>query len=80
MGLNAESYRADITVTLDQAIEVPEDSSISISSEGLLGGNFVEIVPGGSPFPLEAGAEIEDTQGAISLISLLSKFVSGDAE
>ena len=49
-----------------------------IASEGLLGGNFVEIVPGGALDNFEAGAEIEDTQGAVSLISLLLKFVTGD--
>ena len=48
-----------------------------ISSEGLLGGNFIELVPGGSDTNLAPGAEIEDTQGAVSLITLLMKFVSG---
>ena len=57
--------------------EIPDDSAIVIYSEGLLGGNFVEIMPGGSPFNLEEDAEITDTQGAVSLISLLLKFVSG---
>lgn len=56
---------------------VPDDSSIIISSEGLLGGNFVEVMPGGSPFNLEPGDEVLDTQGAVSLISLLVKFVAG---
>ena len=51
-----------------------------IAQEGLLGGNFVEIVPGGSPFYYEPGQEMEDTQGAVSLISLLLKFVSGGEE
>ena len=44
----------------------------------MLGGNFVEIVPGGSLGNFEDGAEIEDTQGAVSLISLLLKFVTGE--
>jgi phospholipid/cholesterol/gamma-HCH transport system substrate-binding protein len=57
---------------------VPDDSAIVISSEGLLGGNFVEVMPGGSPFYFEPGDQIEDTQGAVSLISLLVKFVAGD--
>ena len=59
---------------------VPDDSSVVISSEGLLGGNFVEVMPGGSPFNLEAGEEVLDTQGAVSLISLLVKFVAGGEE
>jgi phospholipid/cholesterol/gamma-HCH transport system substrate-binding protein len=77
VALNNITYRAETTVTLNEATQIPDDSAIVISSEGLLGGNFVEIVPGGSPFNFEPGSEITDTQGAVSLISLLLKFVSG---
>jgi len=78
--LNAETFRADTMFTVKQGIEIPDDSAISIASEGLLGGNFVEIIPGGSPFNLDPGAEIEDTQSSVSLITLLLKFVSGGEE
>lgn len=77
VALNAETYRADTSFTVKDGIRIPDDSAVVVSSEGLLGGNFVEIVPGGSPFYFEAGQEMEDTQGAVSLISLLLKFVSG---
>ncbi|MFD0979365.1 outer membrane lipid asymmetry maintenance protein MlaD [Tropicimonas aquimaris] len=76
LDLNRQTFRADVTLNVAGDLEVPEDSSIAISSEGLLGGNFVELVPGGSPFNLEPGSEIEDTQGALSLLGLLAKFVS----
>ncbi|PRY25291.1 phospholipid/cholesterol/gamma-HCH transport system substrate-binding protein [Aliiruegeria haliotis] len=80
VALNPETFRADVVVNLGGGFDVPEDSSIAISSEGLLGGNYVELVPGGSPFNLETGDEIEDTQGALSLIGLLAKFVSSASE
>ncbi|MCO6382901.1 outer membrane lipid asymmetry maintenance protein MlaD [Oceanicola sp. 502str15] len=80
LDLNAQTFRAEATFGIAEGIELPEDSSAAISSEGLLGGNFIEIIPGGSPFNLEAGGEIVDTQGAISLIGLLTKFVSGSGE
>lgn len=76
--LNPESYRADTTFSVANGIEIPDDSAVVISSEGLLGGNFVEVMPGGSPFYFAAGDQVEDTQGAVSLISLLVKFVAGD--
>lgn len=78
VSLNPDTYRADTTFTIADGILVPDDSAIVISSEGLLGGNFVEVMPGGSPFFFDPGDEIEDTQGAVSLISLLVKFVAGD--
>lgn len=77
VSLNAETYRADTTISVRSDTQIPDDSAIVITSEGLLGGNFVEIVPGGSPFYLSDGDEIIDTQGAVSLISLLLRFVSG---
>jgi phospholipid/cholesterol/gamma-HCH transport system substrate-binding protein len=73
--LNPTTYFADVVVDLDQNILLPTDSAILISSEGLLGGNFVELVPGGMPDNLAPGDEIEDTQGAVSLVQLLLKFV-----
>lgn len=78
--LNPETFRADTVVSVRQGISIPDDSAIVVASEGLLGGNFVEVVPGGSPFSFEPGATVEDTQGAVSLISLLLKFVSGQSE
>ncbi|WP_299962753.1 outer membrane lipid asymmetry maintenance protein MlaD [uncultured Roseobacter sp.] len=78
--LNPETFRAETTVALRQGIDIPDDSAIVVSSEGLLGGNFVEIMPGGSPFFFEAGDTITDTQGAVSLVSLLLRFVSGSGE
>jgi len=80
LALNAETFRADTVFNVDNEIEIPDDSAISISSEGLLGGSFVEVIPGGSPFNLDPGGEIEDTQSSVSLVNLLLKFVSGSSE
>ncbi|WP_323785893.1 outer membrane lipid asymmetry maintenance protein MlaD [Thalassovita sp.] len=76
IALNSQTFRADTTFSIKDGIDIPDDSAVVVASEGLLGGNFMEIVPGGSPFNLTAGDEIEDTQGAVSLVSLLLKFVS----
>lgn len=73
--LNPDTYMADAVVSIDKSIKLPTDSAILISSEGLLGGNYIELQPGGMPDMLAPGDEIEDTQGAVSLVSLLMKFV-----
>lgn len=77
--LNPQTYFADMTISVQNGIELPEDTALLVSSEGLLGGNFMELVPGGMPMNLAAGDEIVDTQGSVSLISLLMKFVGGSA-
>ena len=78
--LNPQTFFADAMISVQNPIQLPTDSAILISSEGLLGGNFVEIVPGGAPDNLAPGDEIEDTQGAVSLISLLMAFVGGGSD
>jgi phospholipid/cholesterol/gamma-HCH transport system substrate-binding protein len=78
--LNPQTFRADTTFTIDGKLRLPEDSAVAISSEGLLGGNFVEILPGGSPFDLEPGSAIEDTQSSVSLVQLLLRFVTGSED
>ena len=78
--LDPTTFRADASLSVDDIVVLPEDTAVIISSEGLLGGSFVELLPGGSPFNLEPGAEIEDTQSSVSIVQLLLRFVSGSDE
>ena len=74
--LNSETYRAESILSVRNDVRIPDDSALVVASEGLLGGSFVEVIPGASLDYLEAGDEIIDTQGSVSLIQLLLKFVS----
>ena len=80
LALDPQTFFADATFTLRNDVLLPDDSTVLIASEGLLGGTFVELQPGGSLDNLAPGDEIEDTQGAVSVISLLMKFVGGSDE
>ena len=77
LSLNVETYRAEAELAIENEVDIPEDSALTVSSEGLLGGNFIEIIPGASYEYMQPGDEFLDTQGSVSLISLLLKFVSG---
>ena len=77
LNLNLQTYRAEAALVIENEIEIPDDSALTVSSEGLLGGNFIEIIPGASFEYMQPGDEFLDTQGSVSLISLLLKFVSG---
>ena len=78
--LNPETFRGEAQLAVAEGVLIPDDSAAKIASDGLLGGSFVEIVPGGSLDNFAPGSEIEDTQGAISLIALLLRFVTGEGE
>ncbi|GAB5445632.1 outer membrane lipid asymmetry maintenance protein MlaD [Gymnodinialimonas sp.] len=80
MELNPQTFLAETTFSVASDIILPDDSAIAIASESLLGGSYVEVIPGGSPFNLEAGGEILDTQSSVSLITLLLRFVGGAAD
>ncbi len=80
LSLNPETYRADVGFSVLSDIAVPSDSAVAISSEGLLGGNFVELLPGGSFDYLAADDEIYDTQSSVSLVTLLLRYVGGNGD
>jgi phospholipid/cholesterol/gamma-HCH transport system substrate-binding protein len=75
--LDPASYQAKVTLTVRDGLEIPEDSDVKIASESLLGGSFVEVTPGASEFMLQAGDEILNTQGSVSLLNLLMRFGTG---
>ena len=76
MRLDPESFRAEVLFSLRNDLKIPDDSGVAVSQDGLLGGSFVEVIPGGSEFELQDGAEFLDTQGSVSLVSLLLRFAS----
>lgn len=75
--LDPTTYQAQATFTVPSDLQVPEDSDVKISSEGLLGGNFFDLQPGASETLLASGDEITNTQGAIDLLNLLMRFGTG---
>lgn len=80
VSLNPVTYMADARLTIPEDIALPSDSAALIQTDGLLGGAYIQIQPGGSSDNLAPGAEIEDVQGAVSLLSLMMKFVDSQAQ
>lgn len=78
LNLDQETYLATTRFAVTGDIKIPDDSEVAVASEGLLGGAFVEIVPGVSDFMLGEGDEILNTQSAVSLLNLLIRFVTSD--
>lgn len=81
--LDPKTYMAVLHMSIRSDVVLPDDSSIKISAEGLLGGNYLNIEPGGSFDVLASGGEIIYTQGSIDLMSLLGQAifaVGGDGD
>ena len=78
--LDLETYDAVVFMTISEEIKIPEDSSAKITSQGLLGTNYIEIEPGWSDTMLMDGEVIELTQGSVDIMDLLGKAVFGGAQ
>lgn len=73
--IDPKTYLARVTFSVEPTIKLPADTSAAITSEGLLGGNFVDLAPGGDPKMLQPGERIAYTQDAVDLVQMLGKFV-----
>lgn len=71
--LNTENYMARVEMTLDPAVSLSDDTAAKITSEGLLGGKFIAMDPGGSETKLAEGSLMTVTQGAVDIWSLISQ-------
>lgn len=80
IAFDAEDYRAVVGLRIENGYDrIPDDSDASIQTQGLLGGKYVGIGPGGSETFLADGSQIEFTQSAIVLESLVNKFFANFA-
>lgn len=75
-GIDPESFEARVTLTVDSAVKLPTDSSVRIVPDGLLGGNFIEITPGGAAELVEPGGTLTNTRGAVNVVELVSRIVT----
>lgn len=74
--LDPQTYQAVLLMSLDSAVKLPVDSAAAITSEGLLGGNYIALQPGGETAMLKDGDEIAETQGAVDMMGLIGQVVN----
>ena len=73
--LDPVTYAARIVMSLDERIRIPADSSARITAASLLGGNYLELIPGADEDMMQPGEVIYDTRDPVSLTDLLGKAV-----
>ncbi|MEM0944369.1 MAG: outer membrane lipid asymmetry maintenance protein MlaD [Pseudomonadota bacterium] len=77
MELDPRSFKAQVTLSLNEDIELADDSGVRTASESLLSDSYVAIVPGFGDIMLEAGDEIDVLQDCVNLMDLVGKFIQG---
>lgn len=75
--LDPKEYEAVVQFSIDRNIKLQEDSIASIRTEGIIGNRYINITPGGLDKIIQPGGEITETESAISIEELISKYIFG---
>ena len=73
--LDGGEYEAIVDISINDNYKLQDDSIASIRTAGVIGDKYVSITPGGSEDYIEPGGEIEETESAVSLEELISKYI-----
>lgn len=77
---NNQAFTAQVTLQLEDKYQFPLDTSASILTAGLLGEQYVGLMPGADEENLRQGDEIELTQSALVLEQVIGQFLYSKAQ
>ncbi|MDR2646398.1 MAG: outer membrane lipid asymmetry maintenance protein MlaD [Holosporaceae bacterium] len=75
VSIDPTSFLAVVKFTVLEGLKLPNDTSASVSSDGLLGKKYLSLTPGGNDAFLKGGDEIGNTSGPVDIESLIGKFI-----
>lgn len=73
-----KNYEAVVTMLIDRDVKIQDDAIASVRTKGILGEQYIEILPGGSDVILGPGDALFDTEPPFDLMSALKNFVVGN--
>ncbi|OHC90598.1 MAG: outer membrane lipid asymmetry maintenance protein MlaD [Sideroxydans sp. RIFOXYD2_FULL_59_7] len=77
--LDTDRYEAKVTISIDKRYLFPKDTFANILTSGLLGEQYIGLIPGGDEGVLEDGGVFRKTQSAMVLEDLIGKFMFSEA-
>ncbi len=75
-----EDNLAELSLRIDKSLQIPTDSIVSVKSQGIIGDKYIQITLGGSLDYFSEDEVIIDTESAIDIESLISRFAFGSAQ
>ncbi len=75
--LDAKTYQAIVGLSVQNTVSLTDDSSATVSTDGLLGGKYVALATGGDDKMLKPGGTITITQGSVNIEALIGKYIFG---
>lgn len=73
--LDVDEYESVVTLIINKDVKLQEDSIAAIRTAGIIGDRYIVIKPGGADDFLSNNDEISETESAISLEELISKYI-----
>ena len=80
ISLDTTRYEAKVTMSLDKRYQFPKDTFANILTSGLLGEQYIGLMPGGDEQMLKNGEQLKKTQSAMVLEDLIGKFLYSKAD
>ncbi len=80
ISLDTERYLAETRLKIRKDIKITEDVIASVKTSGLIGDKYIELTPGGSDIYLQPGDTITETESALDIEELISKYVFGGVD
>lgn len=77
ISLDHKRSQAVVTLRMGKDVNLSSDTIASVKTSGLIGDKYINLAPGGSDKNLEPGGEIEETESAVDLESLIGKYAFG---
>jgi len=78
--LNGDNDRAKVYLRVNSGLKLQDDIIASVRTRGVIGDKFIKLKPGGSDNFIKPGGRIRETESAIDLEELLSKYIHGKVE
>jgi len=78
--MDQEAQKAAVEMSIQKGVKIYDDAIASIKTEGLIGDMYLSINPGGAGTLLNPGGTITETQPAIDIADLISKYAFGEVK
>lgn len=75
--VNPENFAAMVEMKIDKGVVLTDDTIASVKTQGLIGDKFIKLSPGGGSADLKNGDTLVETESAIDLEELISRFIMG---
>lgn len=77
---SANTDQAEITLKIRDGVKIADDVIASVRTSGIIGDKFIKLKPGGSDQMLKEGSKIRETESAVDIEELVSKFIHGKVD